>query len=55
MLDDERRQSAEAADATSRAMAAVYAELGYELVPLPLTPVAERVRFIRTHLRPSAG
>jgi len=24
----------------------VYAELGYELVPLPLAPVEERVRFV---------
>lgn len=53
--DGERRQSTEEADATSRAMAAVYAELGYELVPLPLAPVTERVRFIRAHLRPAAG
>lgn len=44
--DAERRQSAEEAEATCRAMERVYAALGYDLVPLPLAPVAERVAFV---------
>jgi predicted ATPase len=45
--DAERKQSSEAAEATYRAMVAVYSGLGYELVPLPLAPVSERVQFVR--------
>ena len=45
--DEERKQSMQEAEATCRAMFAVYSELGYELVPLPLAPVAERVQFVR--------
>ncbi|WP_157217033.1 AAA family ATPase [Flavisphingomonas formosensis] len=45
--DDERKQSPEEAEATFRMIAHVYAELGYMLVPLPLAPVEERVRFVR--------
>lgn len=45
--DRERKQSPEEAEQTYRAMCAVYSELGYELIPLPLAPVAERVRFVR--------
>lgn len=45
--DKERRQSLEEAEATCRAMVEVYAGLGYELVPLPLAPVPERIRFLR--------
>lgn len=45
--DAERKQSIEEAEATYRAMVAVYSSLGYELVPLPLAPVPERVRFVR--------
>jgi len=48
--DNERRQDAAEAAATCRAMAEVYAALGYELCPLPLAPIAERVRFVRAHL-----
>jgi predicted ATPase len=45
--DTERKQTIEEAEATYRAMVEVYAGLGYELVPLPLGPVPERVRFVR--------
>jgi len=31
-------------------MVEVYTGLGYELIPLPLATVAERVRFIRSHI-----
>jgi len=48
--DAERKQSAEEAEATCRAMERTYAELGYELVPLPLVSVAERVAFMRSNL-----
>lgn len=44
--DEERKQTIEEAEATYRAMAQVYAGLGYELVTLPLVPVADRVRFV---------
>jgi predicted ATPase len=45
--DAERKQTIEEAEATYRAMVEVYSDLGYELVPLPLVPVPERVRFVR--------
>jgi len=45
--DAERKQSLVESEATYRAMVEVYAALGYELVPLPLVPVAERVAFVR--------
>ena len=48
--DAERRQTPAEAEATCRAMAEVYSSLGYELVPLPPAPIAERVRFVRAHL-----
>ena len=48
--DAERRQSLEEAEATCRAMAASYSDLGYELVHLPLASVADRVRFVRERL-----
>lgn len=44
--DAERKQDAAEAQATHAMMARVYAELGYELVPLPITSVAERVAFV---------
>jgi predicted ATPase len=44
--DAERRQSAQQAEATYHVMAETYASLGYTLVPLPLAPVEERVRFV---------
>jgi predicted ATPase len=51
--DEERRQSLDEAERTFRSVTAVYAGLGYELVPLPLSSVEERVRFVvdRTGLR----
>ena len=45
--DAERRQTPAEAEATCRAVSQAYAGLGYELVPLPLAPVAERVAFVR--------
>ena len=45
--DAERKQSIEEAEATYRTLADLYPRLGYELVPLPLATVAERVRFVR--------
>ncbi len=45
--DAERRQSIEEAEATYRAMVDVYSDLDYELVPLPLVSVPERVQFVR--------
>ncbi|KAK0348915.1 hypothetical protein LTR94_035233, partial [Friedmanniomyces endolithicus] len=40
--DTERKQDFAEAQATYEAMVTVYADLGYELVSLPLAPVAER-------------
>jgi len=48
--DTERKQASAEAEATCRAMVEVYASLGYELLPLPLAPVSERVRFVCSHL-----
>lgn len=45
--DAERRQSWETAQATFAAMVDVYTGLGYALLPLPLAPIEERVRFVR--------
>lgn len=44
--DAERRQDFAEAEATHAAMIETYAGLGYELVPLPLAPIAERTRFV---------
>jgi predicted ATPase len=44
--DQERKQTFDEASRTHDSVASVYVELGYELVPLPLAPVEERVRFI---------
>jgi predicted ATPase len=44
--DAERKQSFEEAEATYEVMMSTYAALGYELVPLPLQSVEERVQFI---------
>jgi predicted ATPase len=46
--DTERKQTLAEAEATCRAMREVYAGLGYELVDLPLAPIAERAAFVRT-------
>ena len=45
--DSERKQTWEEAEATYHVMIDVYSELGYELIPLPLAPVPERVQFVR--------
>lgn len=45
-LDAERKQSFEEAQATYEAMVETYSGLGYDLVPLPLERVEERVRFV---------
>lgn len=50
--DAERMQSWAEAEATCEAMARAYRDLGYELVPLPLAPVGERVRFMMERLDP---
>lgn len=44
--DEERKQSFEEAQATYKSLAEVYLELGYELLPLPLASVEERVKFV---------
>lgn len=44
--DEERKQTLDEAERTFRAVTGVYAELGYELVTLPLASVEERVRFV---------
>lgn len=48
--DAERKQTLAEAEATYNAMIDAYSGLGYELVPLPLVPVAERVRFVREQI-----
>ncbi|MHA3792820.1 AAA family ATPase [Sphingomonas sp. YL-JM2C] len=48
--DAERRQSPEAAAATALAMERAYADCGYELVALPLAPVAERAAFVAARI-----
>ena len=45
--DAERKQTLDEAEATFRAMSQTYTDLGYELAPLPLAPIVERVRFVR--------
>lgn len=44
--DEERKQTLDEAERTYHALIGVYTELGYELVPLPLAPVEERLRFV---------
>lgn len=48
--DAERKQTPAEAEATCHVMARTYANLGYDLVPLPLTSIAERVAFVRSHI-----
>jgi predicted ATPase len=48
--DAERKQTLAEAEATCRVMREVYAGLGYELVELPLVPIAERAAFVRAAL-----
>ena len=45
--DAERRQTLAEAEATHHAMVDAYSGLGYELVPLPLASIADRVMFVR--------
>jgi predicted ATPase len=44
--DRERKQDFDEAVRTYRAIAAAYAERGYELIKIPLSSVEERVRFV---------
>lgn len=44
--DEERKQTLDEAERTFRSVTGVHAELGYELVALPLVPVEERLRFV---------
>ncbi|BAB48837.1 AAA family ATPase [Mesorhizobium japonicum] len=44
--DEERKQTPDEAKCTYHALAEIYTELGYELVPLPLAPVETRLRFV---------
>ena len=53
--DAERRQSAAEAEATCCIMTEIYRELGYDLLPLPLTAVAERAEFVKKHFSEIAG
>jgi predicted ATPase len=46
--DRERKQSFDEACATHAAMIETYSDLGYELIPLPLASVEERVQFLLT-------
>ena len=48
--DRERKQSIEEAEATCRTVTDVYVRLGYEIIPLPLAPVADRAAFVRAAL-----
>lgn len=48
--DAERKQSLDEAEATYRAMVEVYSANDYDLVELPLAPVAERVDFVRARI-----
>ncbi|MGE4526914.1 MAG: AAA family ATPase [Rhodospirillaceae bacterium] len=48
--DAERKQDTDTARRTCEAMAAVYAELGYDLVELPRCSVEERADFVRMHV-----
>jgi Predicted ATPase len=48
--DTERKQTLAEAEATFHAMVDAYSTLGYELVMLPLVPVAERAKFVRERI-----
>ncbi|GAB1380593.1 AAA family ATPase [Pararhodobacter aggregans] len=52
--DEDRGQDFDEAVATAQAMEQAYAEAGYDLLPLPLAPVAERVDFVLELLDRSA-
>ncbi len=44
--DAERKQSFEEAQATYHALVETYSELNYELVPLPLTSIEDRAKYV---------
>ena len=44
--DEERKQTPAVAEKTHRAMAAIYGELGYNLIEVPKAPVEDRKAFI---------
>jgi len=46
----ERKQTLAEAEATYHAMIDAYSRVGYELVPLPLASVADRVMFVRERI-----
>lgn len=48
--DAERKQPLAEAEATYHAMIGAYSDSGYELVPLSLAPIAERVSFARERI-----
>lgn len=48
--DAERKHTPAEAEATYRVMAETYAGLGYDLVPLPLASIADRVEFVRVEI-----
>lgn len=52
--DAERRQDPETARRTCEAMREAYEGLGYELIDLPRTTIAERAAFVRAALAPGA-
>lgn len=52
--DEDRGQDFDEAVATAQAVEQAYAEAGYDLLPLPLAPVAERVDFVLDLLDRSA-
>ena len=52
--DEDRGQDFDEAVATAQAMEQAYAGAGYDLLPLPLAPVAERVDFVLDLLDRSA-
>jgi predicted ATPase len=45
-MDAERKQTFEEAEATHQVMIETYSALGYEMIPLPLDSVQERVKFL---------
>lgn len=48
--DAERKQTVAEAEAQYHMLSRVYADHGYDLLPLPLASVEEREGFVRTHL-----
>ncbi|TCU58585.1 putative ATPase [Novosphingobium sp. PhB57] len=48
--DEERKQTLAEAEATFHGMVETYSALGYALVTLPLSSIAERVKFVLGHI-----